>query len=101
MKYIQHISPIAHQDIKEIFEYILTDSKTSAKNQAEMIYNAINRLLEFPFSGGELNKKIKRKTDYRYFIAAPYIIFYKIEKEFIKIYRVLDGRQDYIKVLEL
>lgn len=65
-----------------------------------MIYESIERLLEFPLSGGELSKKILKKTDYRYLIAAPYIIFYKVEKDVIKIYRVLDARQDYIKVLE-
>jgi len=47
----------------------------------------------------ELSKKIVLKMDYRYLIVDEYIVFYKFNMEYLFVYRILNGKRDYIKVL--
>jgi hypothetical protein len=46
-----------------------------------------------------LSLKINIKTDYRFLVCGVYLIFYKIEGEFISVYRVLNGMRDYLSIL--
>lgn len=102
MAYTLRINSKAHQDIQAIYNYILKDGESIAKEQAELIYKGIEKLADFPFIGGELSKKLNIKTDYRYLVVnAPYLAFYKIMHDTIDVYRILDGRRDYIRLLEL
>lgn len=39
------------------------------------------------------------KTDYRFLICGMYLIFYKIEGEFVSVYRILNGMRDYLSIL--
>lgn len=102
MAYTLRINPKAHQDIQAIYDYILKDGESIAKGQAELIYKGLEKLADFPGIGGELSKKFSVKTDYRYLVVnAPYLAFYKIMQDTVDVYRILDGRQDYIRLLEL
>jgi len=49
--------------------------------------------------GVSLNSRINMKTDYRFLICGMYLIFYKIEGEFVSVYRVLNGMRDYLSIL--
>ena len=41
------------------------------------------------------------KTRYRYLICNQYIIFYIFENDTINIMRILHGKRDYLKILDL
>lgn len=56
-------------------------------------------LIEFPEMGSPLSTKINIRTDYRFLVCGMYHIFYKIEAEYISVYRVLNGMQDYLSIL--
>lgn len=104
MPYILQISPKAHEDISKIHKYISKDGIDIADKQALLIYNGLDQLAAQPESGGELSKKFGIETDYRFLVVnSPYIAFYKFEKDkgFVEVYRVLDGRQNYFKILNL
>lgn len=49
--------------------------------------------------GGKLSSKVDIITDYRYLISGNYIIFYKLDKSYVSIYRILYTKRDYIKIL--
>lgn len=49
--------------------------------------------------GVSLSAKLHIQTDYRYLISKNYLIFYKADDENVSIYRILNGRMDYIKIL--
>jgi plasmid stabilization system protein ParE len=38
-------------------------------------------------------------NDYRYLVSGNYLIFYKIEDEYISVNRILYGRRDYLRIL--
>ncbi len=49
--------------------------------------------------GKKLSSVIDADKEYRFIIAEKYIIFYKVEEEFISIYRILYGRRNYMEIL--
>ena len=102
MSFTVRISPKAHEDVAGIYNYIANDSKTAARKQVDLIYNAMDNLSEFPKMGKILDNFIEAKTDYRFIVVnKTYLIFYKIVKEEIHIIRVLKGEQDYLNILGL
>jgi addiction module RelE/StbE family toxin len=90
---------MAIADVKEIKEYIAQDSPDAAKNMVKAIYSKIEKLSDFPEMGASLSTRIDIKTDYRYLTCGLYIIFYKIEGDFVSIYRILNGARDYMSIL--
>jgi toxin ParE1/3/4 len=75
------------------------DSPSAAVNVVLKIIESYEKLKEFPMLGIELTSKIDVATDYRYLIISNYIVFYKIDDNYVSIYRILYARRDYIKIL--
>ncbi|MDR1939270.1 MAG: type II toxin-antitoxin system RelE/ParE family toxin [Clostridiales bacterium] len=98
MKYVLDIPAIVYRDIAGIMKYISTDNKTAAKKVAAKIVGVIEKLPDNPLIGMELKKKFGVETDLRLRIVNPYtyIVLFKLEDGLIKVYRVLDGRSDYL-----
>ncbi|MBR1868293.1 MAG: type II toxin-antitoxin system RelE/ParE family toxin [Clostridia bacterium] len=102
MDYTVKLSPKAHNDIKEIYEYVLKDGENIAKKQADAIYNSLERLSVFPFSGKSLEKYVSQPTDYKFIVINKlYIVFYKVEGESVEVVRILRGERDYLNELNL
>lgn len=95
------INPIAKQDLIEIKEYIVreSDNPTSANGVVSRIVESYEKLKEFSMLGGLLSSKIDIPTDYRYLISGNYIMFYKADKKYVSIYRILHVSRDYNKIL--
>lgn len=51
--------------------------------------------------GVELSEKTNRDTDLRYIISGKHLIFYRVEKDYISIVRILDSRTNYIRAVHL
>jgi plasmid stabilization system protein ParE len=102
MEYKILISPEANNDIFNIYQYILNDGETIAKNQARLIYDGIETLKNFPFTGIELAKYVKRTTDYKFItIKKLYLVVYKIVEDSVRVVRVFRCEQDYLHELGL
>jgi plasmid stabilization system protein ParE len=97
----KRIAPAAHRDIEGIRNYIAKDKQSAADKVANGIYDAFDFLAENPHIGGSLKERYGIVTDFLFWVVAPYIIFYKLEDEFVGIYRVLDGRSDYLVTMGL
>ena len=52
-----------------------------------------------PYMGPSLSVIIHIETDFRYLVSGSHIIFYKANDENVLIYRILNGRMDYLKIL--
>lgn len=99
MKFKIRINPVAIADVKEIMAYIAGDNPAAAEIMGNDIYSKVEKLAHFPQMGVSLNSRINMKTDYRFLICGMYLIFYKIEGEFVSVYRVLNGMRDYLSIL--
>lgn len=95
------ISPMALQDLKDIREYISVKlcNPTAAERTVRKIISSYSQLTDSPFIGSSLNTKINIATPYRYLVSGNYLVFYKINDDFIEIIRIIYGRRDYIKIL--
>jgi plasmid stabilization system protein ParE len=95
------INPLAVDDLKQIKAYISEELQNpdSALKIVEGIIERYSRLTEFPQMGAPLSSIIDIETNFRYLTYDTYIVFYKVGKEYVSIYRVLSSRQDYIRAL--
>ncbi|GAB6170715.1 type II toxin-antitoxin system RelE/ParE family toxin [Paradesulfitobacterium aromaticivorans] len=99
MKFKIRINPVAITDVQEIKAYIAEDNPATAERMGNDIYSKVEKLADFPQMGVSLSSRINMKTDYRFLVCGIYLIFYKIEGEFVSVYRVLNGMRDYLSIL--
>lgn len=95
------INPVALQDLKEIKAYINNElcNPDAALRVISNIIKTYDGLTEMPFAGKNLSAVIDVETDFRYCISGSYLIFYRVDSEYVSIYRVLYGRRDYVRIL--
>jgi len=99
VKFKIRINPMAIDDVREIKDHIAGDNPGAAIKISNAIYTGIERLADFPEMGVSLSAKINVKTNYRFLVCGVYLIFYKIEGEFVSVYRVLNGMRNYLPIL--
>lgn len=94
-------TPIAVDDMDEIFSYISKDNVVSAETLLKKINNGITRLAEFPNMGSVLSEEEFTLVNrgYRFIVVHPYLVFYRIIDNTIIIHRILHGRRDYLREL--
>lgn len=99
--YKLRINPLATEDLIRIKEYITKEleSPTAAINVISKIIQSYEQLKEFPMLGIDLSSKIDVKTDFRYLVSGNYLVFYKVDAVYVSIYRILDARRNYLKIL--
>lgn len=89
----------AEDQLGDIIYYIVDDSGSvdTALKYLDKIEESINRLKEFPKSGGIPRYSILKKQGYRVVIVEKHLIFYKVNEEnkTIIIYAIVDGRREY------
>jgi addiction module RelE/StbE family toxin len=95
------INPVALQDLKEIKAYIndALCNPDAALKVVSGIVKTYESLAEMPFTGKKLSAVIDVETDFRYSISGSYLIFYRVDSEYVSIYRILYGRRDYARIL--
>ena len=95
------VTPAALNDLKEIKAYIENDlsNPIAANNVIKRIIDDYSCLEISPHMGPSLSTKVPFDTDYRFIVSGNYLVFYKIENEYVSIYRILYGRRDYLKIL--
>ena len=92
------INPIVAQDLKSIKEYIAEDNAEMAVKTVREIYARFENIQQFPYMGADLAKRVSFRTDYKYVIYGNYVVLYKIGKEFVEIYRVVNRHQDITQI---
>ena len=94
------INPIVAKDLKNIRDYIAEDSEEYATKTIKEIYGKFENLQMFPGMGSDLSKRVTFQTDYKYAIWEDYVIIYKINDEYLEIYRGINRYQDIPKIFE-
>jgi len=87
-------------DLDEIYFYISEDSPDRAEKMVNTILERVEQLEKFPHSGVTVADKVEVKGDYRMIVVNPYLVFYRVIKDDIFIYRVLHGKRFYQALLE-
>ena len=93
------INPLVAEDLRIIKNFIAEDNLEAATRTVADIYDCFENIQQFPNAGAALAKRVRFKTDYKYVVHGDYIIVYKVGKEYVEIYRVIDRFQDITAVL--
>jgi toxin ParE1/3/4 len=97
---IVEYSPVSLEDLQHIRDYILSNwGENATKKVLKKITSDIRRLEHYPTSGVDLGKIIDVPTKYRYLFSERNYIFYYLELDKVRIVRVLNERQEYMKQL--
>ena len=92
-------SPKVLEDLQRIKEYIKRNFGVDvAQNAISKITTSIRRLMEYPLLGVALGGMIDVPTDYMYIFIERNYVFYRIEGNLVKIVRVLNEQQDYMRI---
>ena len=97
------ISPEAGRDLSEIRRYLAKELKKPgfAGKTVNAILENIKSLSRFPEQGPSVEALTGFKTDLRMLLCGNHIALYKIEHSTVYISRIVDARQDYLRVLSV
>lgn len=93
-------SPKSKEDLVRIKSYITEEfTEDIAKEIMKKITIKIKNLEEFPLMGRALSNIIDVPTDYLYLVTEKNYVFYRNEDKIAKIIRMLNTRQDFMRIL--
>ena len=95
------LSPEASRDLEELNRYISVELKNpdAAKRTVRAITSDLLTLKRFPEAGPSIEAITGYTTDPRYYVCGKRLALYKFENDAIFVARILDPRQDYLRVL--
>lgn len=96
MSYRVLLTDSAARDLEELDAYITqNDSPASAEHVLGKIENVINNLSEFPERGAYPQELLSLGIrEYRQVFFKPYRVIYRVIKNAVYIYLIVDGRRD-------
>ena len=94
------INPLVVTDLKDIRDFIAEDNAEKAVKTVDEIYGKFENIQLFPGMGADLSKRVNFRTEYKYVVWNDYVIIYKMGKEFVEIYRVVNRYQDITRIFD-
>ena len=92
------INPLVAKDLKSIKDFIAEDNVDKALETVQEIYCQFENIQQFPYIGADLSKRVSFKTDYKYVVWEDYVVLYKVGKEVVEIYRVVNRYKDVTRI---
>ena len=92
------INPLVAKDLRSIKDFIAEDNADKALETVQQIYQQFENIQQFPYIGADLSKRVSFKTDYKYVVWGDYVVLYKIFKDAVEIYRVINRYQDITRI---
>ena len=92
------INPLVAVDLKKIKDFIAEDNECKALETVQEIYRQFENIQQFPYIGADLSKRVKFKTDCKYVVWNDYVVLYKVSKDAVEIYRIINRYQDITRI---
>lgn len=91
----------AVDDLDAIFDYICLDNPDAARNMLAKFKTSIEKLSTVPYHGAALrtDSPLLISAGYRYIVVSPYLVFYRVVDNEVRIGRILHSRQDWLSLL--
>ena len=95
------LSPEAVDDLDRLNDYISTKLKnpSAASKIIEKIIKSLQILDQHPQAEPSLEALTGYKTDLRYLVCGNYIALCRIEENNVSVARIINSRQDYMRIL--
>ena len=88
-------TPKSYEDLDEIKRYIELDDPEAAVQMLLTIIDRVEQLQQFPESGPLMRERRFYNDRMRTLTVEPYIVFYRIDGDFVSVIRVLHAARDY------
>lgn len=94
------LTPEAAADLAGIKTYIseTLGNPIAAAGTVRKIIKSLRILESHAEAGPSLEAKSGYKTDLRFLVCGSYIVLYRVDEKDVSIARILNGRQDYMRV---
>ena len=93
-------TPKALEDLQGVKSYITEQFGASkAKIGVREITSATRQLEIYPDEGPSLEELIDHPTDYHYLVVKPNYVFYRIEGDTVRVIRILNEKQNFLRIL--
>lgn len=79
--------PLAEEDLKSIFDYIMIDDPYTAVKILEQFDNTIDLLSNFPYMGAIPRDTYIAQMNYRFLVVETFLVFYVVSEELNLIFR--------------
>lgn len=91
----------AVDDLDAIFDYICLDNPDAARKMLQSFKSGIERLASTSHLGAALrtDSPLLISAGYRYIVVSPYLVFYRVVDDEVRIGRILHSRQDWLSLL--
>ena len=89
----------AQADIIEIRNYVERDNPRGAKRLVDKLLDRIESLAQLPELGVVPSDDYLQARGFRVVIEGEYLIFYKVLRRQVRLYRILHGRRKYRHLL--
>ena len=89
----------ALRDLEEIRSYVERDRPEAAGQLVGRLLDRMESLGRHPNAGVRPRDDRLRKLDYLFLVEDSYLVFYKVDRRVVRIYRVLHGKRRYETVL--
>ena len=100
-KYRVEILLAAWQDIEKIADfYLRMVGAASAEKITDKILDTLEKLGDFPYMGAQHSDPELARLEYRKVICDDYVCIYKIIENRVYVYRILNGKTDYPRLLK-
>ncbi|WP_302955460.1 type II toxin-antitoxin system RelE/ParE family toxin [[Clostridium] scindens] len=96
-----YYTPESRDDLQKVKESVIEkfDSTELAEKVLCQIIKDINNLKVFPYMGRTLTEVLSSTSGYRFLFCQHNYIFYRVEKDTVRIVRILNEKQDYMRAL--
>lgn len=94
-------TPQAVNDIAEISDYLrqTLQNPHAAKRIAKLILDGCAALKQFPLLGVSLRERFGEGDGERLLFIENYLAVYEVRSDAVVVLRIMDARQDYLKIL--
>ena len=99
--YILKISEIAYEDLDGYTKYISENlsNPQAAQKIVTDIENALENIKIFPFSCSLIENNLVKKDGVRKLVVNKFIVFYKVEDNFVKVIRIMHSTRNYQDII--
>lgn len=89
--------PLAEEDLKNIFDYIMNDDPFTAVKILEQFDKTIDLLSNFPYMVAIPSDTYIAQMNYRFLVVETFLVFYVVSEELnrVEIRRIFSSKQKY------
>jgi plasmid stabilization system protein ParE len=89
----------AQRDLQQIYDFLVREAPRRADSFTDELLDAIDSLSTMADRGAMPRDDTLKAQGYRFLVHDPYLVFYKVLRRQVRVYRVLRGSRAYRRLL--